>query len=144
MSPFRVFLFVLGLAAAGGALAAWEALTGPLPVLALLHGDAPPKLAARAPAHDPSPEPDVAAQVRALVETVAHLGDEVAQVRGMADTAANKAAAVERRHEALDAEFWRLAGEVAAKSRNATTREPRATVKGRRTPPPVSACPPEK
>ena len=123
MSPFRVALFVLGIAAAAGVVGAWEALTGPVPGFPKIQAFAA-KTAERAPA----PEPDLGAQLAVVRETVEHLGDELAKARGLAEAAMQKAAAVDRAHEIVAADFYSLAGEL----KKQPAREPRPTAKARR------------
>ncbi len=140
MSPIRALFLVLSLAATGGVLAAWEALTGPSPALSFLYSSAEPsKLQGPAPRQaEVTREPDLGAQVRAMVETLHDLGDELARVRGMADAASSKANAVDRAQETLAAEFYSLAAEIKPKPRE------RQTTKARRAAPPSTACLPEK
>lgn len=134
MSPLRVALFVLGLAAAGGVVAAWEALTGPVPGF--------PKIsayAAKTPERAPS-EPDLAAQLAVFRETLEHMGDDVAKARGTAAAALHKANAVDRAHEIVAADFYSLASEL----RKKPAPEQRPTAKARRSASKSTACQAEK
>ncbi len=131
MTPLRMIFTVLALAIAGSTVAAWEWLTGPViprPSAAALLSPAPA-------------EPDFEAQLAALRQRLDRHDEALGDVARRADAAQNAANARERAHALLEADHYRLAGEVATLSKEAARNDPRARTKARRAPPPPQECP---